>query len=113
MKRIFKFSPFLLLVVYLVKSFIVNPTFFDFGVIALMSGLFLYTMKVEKNEVADKQELIDTIAHLEGKVNKRIDELQKAQDNDRLAAESKFSTLNLGIQRQSTTGKDKQPFRWG
>ena len=115
MKRIFKYSPFILLVVYLAKSFIITPSLFDFGVIFLMSGLFLHTMKLDKNEVSEKEELKAIIAQLEGKVNKRIDELQKSQDNDRLAAEGKFSTLNLGMQHQSRTAKSnsEKPFSWG
>lgn len=113
MKRIFKYTPFLLLVVYLAKSFIVSPSFFDFGVIFLMSGLFLYTMRLERNEVSDKEELKAIIAQLEEEVNEKIGKVQKALDQDRLAAESKFSTLNLGMQRQSKSSPEKANYGWG
>jgi len=112
MRKILKYFPVSLLVVYLAKSFIVQPSFFDFGVIALMSGLFLYTMKIEKREVSEKEELNDIIAQLEAKVNERMDNLQKKQDNDRLAAENKFSTLNMGIQNQKQA-RESQPVGWG
>ena len=113
MKRIFKFSPFLLLVVYLAKSFITGPSFFDFGVIVLMSGLFLSTIKMSKDELSDKDELTAIISQLEENVNNKYVELKKIQDNDRLSAENKFSTINLGVQRQSKQTKDKAYNGWG
>jgi len=112
MKRILKYFPLTILVVYLIKSFLISPELFDFGVISLMSGLFLYTLKLDKDELSSKEELLDIIAQLEGKVNEKIDTVQKSQDEDRLAYEGKFSTLNLGMQRQ---GKpiEKKNYGWG
>ena len=103
----------LLLVVYITKSFIVGSSFFDFGVIVLMSGLFLSTIKMSRDELSDKEELKSIISQLEENVNNKCDELKKIQDNDRLAAESKFSTINLGVQRQSKQTKDKAYNGWG
>ena len=115
MKKIFSLSnlPVLLLVVYIAKSFIIPPSFFDFGVIFLMSSLFLYTMKLNSSELSDKEDIKDIIAQLEEKVNERMDNIQKDQDSDRLAAESKFSTLNLGMQRKPKQPQEKAPFGWG
>lgn len=117
MKKIFKLSNLipLLLVVYITKSFIVSPSLFDFGVIFLMSLSFIYKLKSDKDELSDKEELEDIISQLDTKVNDKILELQKIVNDDRLAAENKFSTLNLGLKQQSIT--KKQPNKvyngWG
>ena len=114
MKKIFKLSNLipLLLVVYIAKSFIVGPSFFDFGVISLMSLSFLYKLKLDKDIISDKDELKSIISQFEDKVNKKLVELDNVQKNDRLANESKFSTLNLGVQRQSKP-QEKATYGWG
>lgn len=114
MKKIFKLVNLypLLLVVYIAKSFIVEPSLFDFGVIFLASLSSIYTLTLNKRELSDKQELIDNIARLDDRVNNKLAELQKSQDNDRLASESKFSTLNLGLQRQSKPKQEKATYGW-
>ena len=115
MKNIIKLSnlPFLLLVVYIAKSFIVGSSFFDFGVITLMSFSFLYKLNLDKDILTDKEELKTIISQLESKVNKKIDEIEKGQNRDRVAAEGKFSTLNLGLQRQPKTPQEKATYGWG
>jgi len=115
MKKIFKLSNLipLLLVVYIAKSFIMGSSFFDFGIITLMAVSFLYKLKLDKDILTDKEELKAIISQLEEKVNDKLDILQKAQDNDRLAAEGKFSTLNLGMQRQPKSSAEKGNYGWG
>ena len=116
MKKIFKLSNLipLLLVVYIAKSFIVGSSFFDFGVITLMSLSFLYKLKLDKDSLIDKEELKTIISHLEEDVNKKISELEKTQTIDRLAAEGKFSTLNLGMQRKSSSApQERTTYGWG
>lgn len=137
MKKIFKLSNLipLLLVVYIAKSFIVGSSFFDFGIITLMSMSFLYKLKLDKDVYTDKEELKTIISHVEENVNKKMSdisrahyereeilqkefdekllELQKIQDNDRLAAENKFSTLNLGMQRQPKPAQERETYGWG
>ena len=126
MKKIFKLSNLipLLLVVYITKSFIVGASFFDFGVISLMSASFLYKLRLDKETLSDKEELYAIITQLKEEVNekiddrqeevhKRMDTLQKEQNNDRLANESKFSTLNLGMQRQPKTSQERASYGWG
>lgn len=116
MKKIFKMSnliPFIL-VVYLTKSFIVSPSIFDFGVIFLMSISFIYKLKSDKDELSDKEELDDIISQLDKKVNDKLSELQKTVNEDRLAAENKFSTLNLGLKQQTITKKpERSNYGWG
>lgn len=113
MNKILKLSNLipLILIVYIAKSFILGASFFDFGVISLMSLSFLYKLKLDQSALSDKEELKAIISHLEEKVNEKLDKLQKSQDTDRLAAESKFSTLNLGMQRQ-TKPQDKSTYGW-
>lgn len=127
MKKIFKMSNLipLLLVVYITKSFIQQPGIFDIIVVGLMSVSFLYKLKLDSNMISDKEELNTSISQFEEKIKEKMDliekkneeqyfELKKAQDNDRMAAESKFSTLNLGVQRQSRTGQEKgTTYGWG
>ena len=115
MKKIFKLSNLipLLLVVYITKSFITEPTLFDFGVIFLMSISFVKKLMMDKEIISDKEDLKAIISQLEEKVNNKYDELTKIQNNDRLAADSKFSTLNLGVQRQTRQPKDKAYNGWG
>lgn len=115
MKKIFKLSNLipLLLVVYITKSFITEPTYFDFGVIFLMSISFVKKLSMDKEIISDKEDLKAIISQLEENVNSKYDELKKMQDNDRLAADNKFSTLNLGVQRQSKQQKDKTYNGWG
>ncbi len=125
MKKIFKLSNLIpiLLVVYITKSFITGSSFFDFGIIALMSLSFLYKLKLDKEAISDKDELISIITQLKEEVNEKIDvaqkdhharmdTLQKEQHNDRLANEGKFSTLNLGMQRQPKT-QERTSYGWG
>ena len=102
MKKNFKLSnlPSLLLVVYIIKSFIVDPVFYDYLVITLMSIGAMYSLKINKDELSDKDEMFATIKEFEENYTKRLIDIQKAQDHDRMAADTKFSTLNLGIQRQ-------------
>ena len=115
MKKIFNISNLflLLLVVHIAKSFIQGATLFDFGVVTLMSLSYYFRAKLDKDIITDKDEIKTIIAQIEEKVNDKMDTLQKAQDNDRLAAESKFSTLILGIQRQSKSGPEKTTYGWG
>ena len=115
MKKIFKLSNLipLLLVVYITKSFITGSSFFDFGVIALMSLSFLYKLKLDKDVLSDKDKLIAIITQTNKDVNERMDILQKQQHNDRLANESKFSTLNLGMQRQPKPNQERSSYGWG
>ena len=115
MKKIFKLSNLipLLLVVYITKSFITGSSFFDFGVIALMSLSFLYKLKLDKDVLSDKDKLIAIITQTNKDVNERMDILQKQQHNDRLANESKFSTLNLGMQLQPKTTQERSSYGWG
>lgn len=125
MKKIFKQSNLiiLLLVVYIAKSFIQSPTLFDYMVVVLMSLSFLFKLYLDKDELTDKKELIAIIAQNEEESNKKIEqfvekyndrlfELKKAQDNDRLAAETKFSTLNLGLQRSVRQPQEKSNNGW-
>jgi hypothetical protein len=125
-KKIFKLSNLipLLLVVYITKSFITGSSFFDFGVIALMSASFLYKLRLDKEIISDKEELIAIITQLKEEVNEKIegaekgyharmDTLQKEQNNDRLANEGKFSTLNLGMQRQPKANQERTSYGWG
>ena len=114
MKKIFKLSNLipLLLVVYIAKSFIQGPSFFDFGIISIMSVLFIKKLSMDNESISNKEELIAIISQLEEEVNKKIGEIERIQRDDRLAAEGKFSTLNLGVQRQSTS-KSKDKFGWG
>ena len=115
MKNLLKMSNLipLILLVYISKSFIVTPTPFDFGIAALMSLSFLYKLKLDKDVLSDKDELKAIIAQFEEKVNEKIDKVQKSQDSDRLAAESKFSTLNLGLQRSGKASQEKATYGWG
>ena len=101
-KKIFKLSNLipLLLVVYIAKSFIVQSGFFDFGVISIMSGLFLNTMKLAKKELSDTEELKSIISQLEEKVNEKVAQIEKQQLEDQLINNSKFSTLNIGYQNK-------------
>ena len=114
MKKIFIMSNLipLLLVVYITKSFIMGASFFDFGIISLMSLSFLYKLKLDQSKFEETEELKAIISQLEVKVNERLDKLQKTQDNDRLAAEGKFSTLNLGMQQQPKP-RAKETYGWG
>ena len=78
-----------------------------------MSLSFLYKLKLDKDILTDKEELKTIISQLEDNVNKKMDKLEKTQINDRLAAEGKFSTLNLGMQRQPKTPQEKATYGWG
>jgi hypothetical protein len=116
-KKNFKLSNLipLLLVVYIAKSFIMGPSFFDFGVITLMSMSFAYKLKLDKDVLTDKDELKSIIAQLEEKVNSNYHELHKSSDNHRLELENKISTLNLGLQRSvnAKEGREKTAYGWG
>ena len=114
MKKIFNVSNLflLLLVVHIAKSFTLGASFFDLGVVSIMSLSFYYKAKLDKDKLTDREELNTIIAQLEVKVNSKYEELKKVQDGDRLAAESKFSTLNLGMQRQPKTPQEKASYGW-
>ena len=113
MKKYFKLSnlSFLLLVVYIVKSFIVPPTYIDFGTIVLMCLSSTYTLKLNKDKLGDKKQIEIKLAEFEETYNKKLLELQASQEKDRLVYETKFSTLNLGIQRQSKPNQ-KANYGW-
>ena len=114
MKKNFKLSnlPSLLLVVYIIQSFIVDPVFYDYLVITLMSIGAMYSLKINKDELSDKDEMFATIKEFEENYTKRLIDIQKAQDHDRMAADTKFSTLNLGIQRQTKPTNQKVNYGW-
>lgn len=125
MKKIFKLSNLipLTLVVYITKSFIKEPMFFDYIVVFLMSISFLYKLKLDKDEITDKDKLIESISHLEEESKRKLEEFEQRyeekiveirniQNNDRLAAETKFSTLNLGMQRQQKNPQEKNSYGW-
>lgn len=124
-KKIFKLSNLipLTLVVYITKSFIKEPMFFDYIVVFLMSISFLYKLKLDKDEITDKDKLIESISHLEEESKRKLEEFEQRyeekiveirniQNNDRLAAETKFSTLNLGMQRQQKNPQEKNSYGW-
>lgn len=127
MKNIFKLSNLypLLLVVYIIKSFILPPSHFDFGVIALMSLSSVYKLKLDKDEVTDKDRINGRLSELDKLFTEKLHELEKrsaeqiyelktSQDSDRMAYETKFSTLNIGLQRQSNTAQQqKGNYGWG
>lgn len=113
MKKIFKLSNLssLLLVVYIVKSFVVEPNLFDFGVIALMSFGFMHKLNIEKREVADKEEVLVELKKLQSKLEEDIIQVKKIQNEDRMIAETKFSTLNLSVQRPNKPKENT--YGWG
>lgn len=114
MKKIFTLPNLgpLLLVVYITKSFIVAPSLFDFGVIALMTVLFIFNLKTEKGKVEDRQEIETSLELMEAKIQKEIEQLKRTQDKDRMDAETKFSTINLSIQRPNKQKSEKN-YGWG
>jgi len=72
----------------------------------------MYSLKINKNELADKDEVYATLKEFEEKYTDRLLALQKSQDHDRMTAETKFSTLNLGIQRQAKPKGQKAQYGW-
>lgn len=112
MKKVLKYSPFYILVVYLIKSFIVIPSIFDFGVIFIMSYIALEIMRMDKSESTYREELIGIISQLEDKVNKNHDSIKKDHDNYRKENDTKFSTINLTMQRP-VKKPDNGAFKWG
>jgi hypothetical protein len=113
-KKNFKLSDLfsLTLVVYLTKSFIVIPTEFDFGVIGLSVLSVVALAFLDKEKITDKGEFEQKLKELDDKHDKKLLELKRAVEHDRLSAETKFSTLNLGIQRQSKSGPNKENYGW-
>ncbi|MCK5138474.1 MAG: hypothetical protein KAQ85_01405 [Thermodesulfovibrionia bacterium] len=103
----------ILLVVYIVKSFIVSPSLYDFGVVFLMVSAFLYKMKIDQESASLDEEVKVIISQFETKVNEKIDTLVKIQNEDRLAAESRYSSISLGTQYQSKPQRDKANYGWG
>lgn len=101
----------LILVVFIAKSFAIEATTIDFGIIAVMTYAFIQKLKMDKRELSEKEEVLEIIALLEKKHSSKFDDVQKVQDNDRLAYEGKFSTLNLGMQRKPVS--EKRANGWG
>ncbi len=100
MKKIFTLSNLipLLLVVYITKSFIAGPSFFDFGVILLMSISFNIKLKHDKDQYTDKKEILDKIKDLEEKYEKDFKEFGFVNDSRFNELEDKVSKNNIGVQ---------------
>ena len=127
MKRILRLSNIipLTLVLFISKSFVVEPSAFDFGIIALMSLLFLYKLSIDKQitedkdaiikKVADYQEsTLSKIAQFEEQYKKDFKEIGYIQDANRKEIESKLSTLNLALQPRATKQPNGKPaYNWG
>lgn len=99
MKKIFVLSNLipLLLVVYIIKSFIINPSFFDFGIISLMSLGFLYKLKLDKDNHSDKDEILKKIEEIEDKYTKDFEELTATNAERISILEDKVSRNSLGV----------------
>ena len=126
MKKIFRLSNLipLLLVVYITKSFITEPSFFDFGIITLMSFGFLYKLKLDVQIQEDKdiilkmissykEDTLDMITQFEENYKKDFKEVGCIQAANRQEIETKLSTLNLALQNRMTKqSPDKQTYGW-
>jgi len=99
MKKLFKLSSLypLLLVVYIVKSFIVDPSYFDFGVLFLMTYGFSRKIELEKNEYSDKDEILDKFVKLEEQYKNDIKEISEHNENQLNSLEDKVSRNALGM----------------
>lgn len=99
MKNIFKLSNLfpLLLVVYIAKSFFVDPSFFDFGVIILAFFSFNVKLKLEKDEYSNKTEMLDRISEIENEYKKDFKELAYVNDAKIVELEDKISKNSVGL----------------
>ena len=99
MKKIFTLSNLipLLLVVYIAKSFIVDPSFFDFGIILLSSIGFNIKLSNDKDHYTDKNEILDKIKDLEEQYEKDFKELAYLNEGKFNELEDKVSKNELGL----------------
>lgn len=103
----------LLLVVYILKSFFIEPSIFDFGVIFLMSiGLF-HKLNLDKFRLDEKENLRKEIKIASEKLEAELDKLRREQEKDRLQYEGKISTINLALNQRSKTAPKENFYGWG
>ena len=91
MKKIFNLSNLipLLLVVYITKSFIMPPSFFDFGVISLMSFGFFYKLKLDKQIQEDKDVILKMVSSYKEDTLDKIAQFEEKYKED-------FNQANIG-----------------
>lgn len=99
MKKLFKLSNLypLTLVVYIAKSFAVSPSFFDFGVILIMSIGFIYKIQIEKDQRSDKDELLKRFHELEQKYKKDLQLVESSVEHQISEINTKVSRNSLGV----------------
>ena len=95
----------IILIVFIIKSFILEPSSFDFGIIALMTYGLVSKLKNDKKEVDAKDEVMANISVIEKRLSDKVAELEHIQMKDREVYEGKFSTLSLGIHKKTTDTK--------
>ena len=96
MKKLSNLIP-LLLVVYIVKSFFIDPSFFDFGIIMLASFGFNVKLNLDKDEYSNKKEMLDKIAKIEDKYKKDFKALVDVNDAKMMELEDKISKNSVGL----------------
>lgn len=95
----------LLLIIYIGKNFILPNLLFDFGIITVLSYLFMTKLQLDKTELNQEKKIFAQIDALELKIS----EIKKEYDEEAASLKNKISGVNLLYQKQNVKIKEKVP----
>lgn len=115
-----KYFPFLVLVVFLGKSF-VSPSFLDLSIVGIFAGVFLSLFYFEHREQLDHNKKVSQkIKELEERYDakhkdmlKIIDELENDYNERVKVFEGKISGIDVFYKRQNSKEQLKRDIGWG
>lgn len=108
--------PFLVLVVYLAKSFFIPPNYFDYLVVGLSSLLFgwkLWLDHIKKPDIS--QEIYDLVEKYKKENEKIAEDTRTTLNEELIKFNTKLSNMSLSVgSRPKDPAQQNTPFgKWG